>query len=86
MKTTIPGCDCGHPDAYWHGDRAGLRVFECKSCHESKAALACLLSGYVQRNKHRLGALGAQNIDLAVSALREALPGFVSAEKTKGNP
>lgn len=33
-----PACDCGHPDAYWHGDRNGQREYMCKSCWDLKTA------------------------------------------------
>lgn len=27
-----PPCECGSPDAHWHGDRRGLRVYMCDKC------------------------------------------------------
>lgn len=68
-------CDCGHPDGYWHRSESGS-VFECKTCHESKVALECLLSDYVQREKVKMSGIAAQHIDSAVSALMSAYPGF----------
>lgn len=34
-----------------------------------KSALSCLQSSHVQENKHRLGALGSQDIDSAIASL-----------------
>ena len=28
-----PPCDCGNRNAYWDGDKYGLRTYRCISCH-----------------------------------------------------
>jgi hypothetical protein len=35
---TLPSCDCGNPDAYWHGDAHGLRMFVCDQCWKEEVA------------------------------------------------
>lgn len=67
-----PICECGNPNASFHGDRHGLRSFRCNQCEAINAALQWLASDYVQRNKHRLGVLGAQDVDNAIAALKRA--------------
>jgi hypothetical protein len=69
-----PVCDCGNPNAAWRGDRHGLRSFRCEQCEAIYSALEWLKSDHVQQNKFRLGALGAQDIDYAVTALQRAQP------------
>lgn len=72
-KTTIP-CDCGSDNARWHGERTGLRSYRCDNCERIHVALQFLRSDYVQGNKHRLGALGSQDIDSAIAALTQEMP------------
>jgi len=31
-----PPCDCGNPNASWHGDRYGRREFSCSKCYDQK--------------------------------------------------
>lgn len=38
---TSPRCACGNPDAYWHGDRAGLRSFCCDGCWQRDTGEVC---------------------------------------------
>lgn len=45
----------------------------------TERALSELESSHVQNNKHRMGALGAQNIDRAIAALRTASQGASAA-------
>jgi hypothetical protein len=63
-------CDCGHPDAYWHGPRDGQREYMCKGCWHVRQAVALLKGDYVQRNKHRLGVLGSNDVDAAIVYLQ----------------
>ena len=34
--TQRPPCDCGNPNAYWHGDRTGQREYMCAQCWQEK--------------------------------------------------
>ena len=39
MTTTTPQrppCDCGNPNAHWHGDRTGQREYMCAQCWQEK--------------------------------------------------
>ena len=39
MTTTTPQrppCDCGNPNADWHGDRTGQREYMCVQCWQDK--------------------------------------------------
>lgn len=64
-----PPCDCGNVHAKWFGDPRGLRIYRCAQCDSIETAIAYLRSDYVQHNKHRLGVLGAQDVDNALAAL-----------------
>lgn len=66
---TKPPCDCGNQHASWYGDPQGLRVYRCDPCNRIENAIAFLRSSHVQDNKHRLGCLGAQDIDNALASL-----------------
>lgn len=74
MKTeTEQKCECGHPNPRWHGDRHSLRVFRCDNCERIERAIFNLRSAHLQDNKHRLGVLGAQDVDMALSSLLSEL-------------
>jgi hypothetical protein len=46
-----------------------MRVYRCDNCDRIEDAISTLRSDYVQRNKFRLGALGASDIDQALAIL-----------------
>lgn len=39
--TPGPPCECGNPEASWHGDRNGLRERMCETCWENKQLREC---------------------------------------------